>query len=364
MSVNPVALAADPPLIALEGGQVTLAPLEQLAQRRTALAVETREAEAHAAQLLAQANSDARDAAAYLVAQRSEWDTAGYTSELSQIDSRTEQIDRLDAELEALDAVRRQGFTGFFKRFGDRQKRVGLIKMRDSLAAEVSATLSSLGMAVHAPTVPEADPLLERARQESAEADALKRQGAANSSAMQALDDEIGRRQQAIKHMGFDALWTAAWLTRNEPPAIDSPVTVHKDEVAWISVSAVLSREATQTRWTGSSQGVSFPIARTGIRYRVGAYRGHPIQTTVIKDVDAGSLVVTNRRIVFIGRLKSVTIALLNVVHVEAYTDALGVFQDRRETPDFFKLQTPQYVLFYINYALGRLNSGAVPSKA
>lgn len=75
----------------------------------------------------------------------------------------------------------------------------------------------------------------------------------------------------------------------------------------------------------------------------------------MLKDLDAGQLVLTNQRLVFIGRLRSVTIGLPHIVHIEAYTDALGVFQDKRETPDFFKLEKPQYVLFYINYALSRL---------
>jgi hypothetical protein len=50
-----------------------------------------------------------------------------------------------------------------------------------------------------------------------------------------------------------------------------------------------------------------------------------------------------------------VVIALGRVVHVEAYTDALGVFQDSRQSPDFFRLTTPQNMLFYLNYALSRL---------
>ncbi len=37
------------------------------------------------------------------------------------------------------------------------------------------------------------------------------------------------------------------------------------------------------------------------------------------------------------------------------YGDALGVLQDNRQTPDIFKLTTPQYVLLYLNHALNRL---------
>jgi hypothetical protein len=158
-----------------------------------------------------------------------------------------------------------------------------------------------------------------------------------------------------MTQLGFDALWTAAWLQRNEPPAIESPVAPRKDERAWLAAPATLARLATRTQWVGASQGMSFPIGHTGIRYRVGSFRGHPVESTSIKPLDSGTLVLTNQRLVFVGGVRSVTIQLGHLVHAEAYTDALAVFQDRRETPDFFKLQSPQYVLFYLNYALSRL---------
>lgn len=363
MSLESVAQPAEAPVVALESGPVTLVALDQLIQRRKAIAAETREADAHVAQLVAQANADARDAAAYLVAQRTSWESSAFSSELVEIDSRKAQIDGLDADVADLDAVARHGFTGFFRRFADRQKRVRLVNKRNALAAEVSAALSSLGLRVHSPMLLEADGLLNQAQQKSREAEAIRTQVNANTAAIQAMDDEISRRQKAMKQLGFDALWTAAWLARHEPPAINSPVALRKGEAAWISVPASLSRQATQTRWTGSSQGVSFPIGHTGIRYRVGAYRGHPIQTSVIRPIDTGSLVVTNQRVVFIGRIKSVAISLSHLVHVEAYTDALAVFQDRREAPDFFNVQAPQYVLFYVNYALGRVNAEAGPAE-
>jgi hypothetical protein len=342
------------PVVDLPGGRVTLERVEQLTARRDQLASQAADFEARATHMTQDAALKARQAGAILVVQRGAWATSELSQDFAKFDQRTGQIDQVDAQLAEISSHARQGLSGFFKRFGDRHRRAALIKQRDQLAAEVAAALQELGERAPQTTLPEADALLGAAQGERAQAAQLRDQRQAQQTEVEAMSDEIRRRGEAIKKLGFDALWTAAWLQNHEPPAIESPLAMKRGEVAWLSVDAVLSRQATRTQWTGRSQGISIPIGHTGIRYRVGSFRGHPIETTAIKNLDSGSLVLTNQRLAFIGRLKSVTIGLSHIVHVEAYTDALGVFQDRRETPDFFKLQAPQYVLFYINHALER----------
>ncbi len=342
-------------VVDLPGGLVTLEPLDQLTTSRDQIASQRADVEARANQLTQNAIVKERLAGAILVAQRGTWATAEFSDLLAKCDQLTAQIDAIDAQLAELSNVARHGLSGFFKRFGDRKRHTTLVMQRDQLAALVAAALQTLAEHTTQSTVPEADELLIPARRQLAEASQLRQQQQTQQAEVDILTNEIDRRRESIKQLGFDALWTAAWLQSNDPAVVDSPLTLKRGEVAWVSVSSDLSRQATRTQWTGSSQGFSFPIGHTGIRYRVGSFRGHPIQSTFIKYLDSGSLVLTNQRLVFVGRMKSVTIGLAHIVHVEAYTDSLGVFQDKRETPDFFKLQSPQYVLFYLNYALGRL---------
>jgi hypothetical protein len=110
----------------------------------------------------------------------------------------------------------------------------------------------------------------------------------------------------------------------------------------------------TRTTYVGASQGVSIPIGHTGIRYRVGTFHGQPVQQTSLSQVDSGQLVLTNRRIVFIGSQKSVLTSLEKIVHVEQYTDALAVFQEGRENPDYYLVTSPAYFLLYLNWCLGQ----------
>jgi len=333
---------------------VTLVPLAQLSGRRDELQSALAADQARAAGFLSDASQKLRDAAAILVAQRDKWQSAPLTEELSAIDVIASQIDDVDRSLKALSSLRRRGFSGFFQRFSDRRQREQLISQRNRLAADVAVHLESVGERAPSATVPDADALLTTARAERREASAAAAEAETARTERDRLEAEIRRRQDAQSKLGFDSLWLAAWLTQNDPPAIETPVALQRGEAGWLNVPAVLSRQTTRTRWAGGSQGVSIPVGHTGIRYRVGSFSGHPIQSTVIADVDRGSLVLTNQRLVFVGQLRSVTIALKHIVHVEAYTDALAVFQDRRETPDFFKMSAPQYLLLYLNFAINR----------
>jgi hypothetical protein len=123
-----------------------------------------------------------------------------------------------------------------------------------------------------------------------------------------------------------------------------------KGEQACLSVAATLARQQTRRQWVGGSQGFSFPIGHTGIRYRVGSFSGHPIEQQSLGRLDTGTLVVTNRRLAFIGSTKSTSVVFAKLLHVECYSDALAIFQEGREKPDFFYVAQPNYVLFFINW--------------
>jgi hypothetical protein len=56
----------------------------------------------------------------------------------------------------------------------------------------------------------------------------------------------------------------------------------------------------------------------------------------------------------FIGSTKSTSVVFAKLLHVECYSDALAVFQEGREKPDFFYVPQPKYVLFYINWFLNQ----------
>jgi hypothetical protein len=172
------------------------------------------------------------------------------------------------------------------------------------------------------------------------------------SRAATAARDEIQRREQSIEHVGFDALYTAAYLQTYGTPNVQSPLVLKRGEHAAASVPATLARQRTRRQWVGGSSGFSFPIGHTGIRYRVGSYHGHPVEQQYLAHLDTGTLVVTDQRIAFVGQARSSSAPLEKLLHVECYKDAIAVFKEGRENADFYLVAQPQYVLFMINWLL------------
>ena len=59
---------------------------------------------------------------------------------------------------------------------------------------------------------------------------------------------------------------------------------------------------------------------------------------------------LSNQRIAFIGRQKSLAMPLDKILHVESYTDSLAIFKEGRENADFFLFAKPQEFLMYLNF--------------
>ncbi len=63
---------------------------------------------------------------------------------------------------------------------------------------------------------------------------------------------------------------------------------------------------------------------------------------------------VTNQRVAFIGSTKSTSVVFAKLLHVECYSDALAIFQEGRENPNYYYVDEPKYVLFFINWFLNQ----------
>jgi hypothetical protein len=203
----------------------------------------------------------------------------------------------------------------------------------------------------------EMGPIRDQAAAADSQASELEQQAASQSTAAAAVRGEVERRTDAEHELGFDAPYLAASLKAHGPQDVESPLILKRGEHASWAAPATLARNQTKTQWVGGSQGFSFPIGHTGIRYRVGSYHGHPVQQQILGKLGSGTLVITNQRIAFIGQAKSTSIPLAKLLHVECYSDALAVFLEGRENPDFYLMAQPRYGLFMINWFLNQAGS-------
>ena len=341
-----------PPRVDLPSGPVTLEPLDSLAAQLNQLDSEAKQILQSSEAPIANARLKVQQAGELLIAHKTEWDTSGVAKQIAAATQLQDGVSQLNQQIQDLSNRPHSGLGGFLHSLNDEHHEKELAAQRSRVLDQLHAAIAAFVGQIPEMTIPEADALRAEAQIQLAQAKSLIDQQHAKIDAGKAIADEIQRRQAAMKVMGFDSLYTAAWLQTHGPAPVSSPLTLKPKEFAYVSVPAVLARLTTRTRYTGGSQGFSFPIGHTGIRYRVGSFNGHPVQSSSITDVDQGTLVLTNMRIAFIGKLKSVVTQLPKLVHVELYNDALSVFQEGKESPNFYKIGSPQYFLFYVNWIL------------
>ena len=73
-----------------------------------------------------------------------------------------------------------------------------------------------------------------------------------------------------------------------------------------------------------------------GVYYRVGQFKGNPVQSTQIVSVAQGILAVTNKHLYFSGQTKSLKIRYDKIIAFQPYSDAIGISRDGVVKPDIF----------------------------
>jgi len=345
-----------PRIQTLADGRVTLLPLEQVQALATSGAAECLDLQKRAGASRAAVDEKLADAGAALVESRTDWHGTQPDSEL--VASAIALVDQLRADEGSLEALEQHRPTGLkhlvqpFTHYGRELRSVSADRAQAS--AKLRPILIQLAQQAPATTVASADGLRRDAQALQQQAAGIEQLIATKQAALNELMSEITHRLEVTKQYGFDALLTLGSLEAYGPQPVQSPLVLKKGEQAYLSWPAALARHVSKTTFVGGSQGMSFPIGHTGIRYRLGTFRGHPVTQDVIRRIDDGTLVLTNQRLVFIGASKSTSTSLPKLLHVEVYTDGLGVFQEGRENPNIYLIGQPGQFMLYVNFLLSR----------
>jgi hypothetical protein len=119
-----------------------------------------------------------------------------------------------------------------------------------------------------------------------------------------------------------------------------SPVILKKDEVVHFADSAVLKEvKSVSLGYSGGSHGVSFPIGG-GIRYRVGAHRGHIVREDRLLETSRGALLISNQRLFLQPSLghKPLSIPLNKILSYQCFENGIEVYKEGREKGYFFSI--------------------------
>lgn len=340
-------------MVQTDAGPVIVASLDALRARSAQLQGWASTASVTSKSLREQAAEHYAASGAILVPRSAEWSVPPSLAPLVEhAKALVAQINEQDRT--AGDLKEQQAEGNVFHRIGAWHHGQDVKQTRAQEAADLRSLLIEIAKAAPGPTVSEADVEIQAASKLDGQATALDGQVASALSSVARYKEEVASREDAIKAMGFDSLLEAAILQTSGPQPVESPLVLKAGEAAYVSVPATLARVMAKTHYVGGSSGFSFPIGHTGIRYRVGSFRGQPVQQQAFTKLDTGTFVLSNQRVAFIGRTRSTAIPLGKIMHVEVYSDALAVFIEGRENPDFYLVSQPKYVVFLLNWFLAK----------
>jgi len=137
-------------------------------------------------------------------------------------------------------------------------------------------------------------------------------------------------------------------------PEVASPhILAKKGEVVHYECPANLMKEVGVRQYQGGYSGFSFPIGKTGIRYRVGATKGHSVQVgTQLQVADSGLLSITNKRVVYTGSRKTVDMPYSRLINLTAYSDGIQFHLSNRVNASLFTMSSgANVVAAIVNHA-------------
>lgn len=156
-------------------------------------------------------------------------------------------------------------------------------------------------------------------------------------NALVAMKDELGLDQELLNKNGSYMKVVKAAVIRElvegkipQKIKIDCniPFNLQKNEqIVWLFSGVNYCEERTRTTYQGGYSGVSFRVMK-GVYYRTGGFRGNPVVTSNIVQVDNGTLAVTDKHIYFAGLKKAFRVPYSKIVAFTPYSDALGIQRD------------------------------------
>jgi len=148
-------------------------------------------------------------------------------------------------------------------------------------------------------------------------------------------DGEIASAKRVLEHARL-----LRDIQRGELPTISVPgLVLQKAETSyWSEPASILEERVVKREYVGGSRGMSFRIAK-GVHYHVGSFRGHIESRKAVVPVSRGSLVITSKRLLFLGDSKSFSSRLDKLLETHLFRESLRV-EDGSGRPHVFRFES------------------------
>lgn len=108
------------------------------------------------------------------------------------------------------------------------------------------------------------------------------------------------------------------------------PVILSRGEqVIWVYDNVSMYQEKTLREYVGGSRGVSIRIFK-GVSYRIGSFKGHPVEKSNMESIGTGALVITNKHFFFHCATTTIKIPFSKLVGVIPYFDGIEVHTETK----------------------------------
>jgi hypothetical protein len=99
------------------------------------------------------------------------------------------------------------------------------------------------------------------------------------------------------------------------------------EELLWVEHGLTLREPKTTRSYVGASAGVSIRVA-SGVYFRIGQFKGHPIDRTDVVEIGKGTLALTNQQVFFLSPAKGFKLPYRRLVSVIPFEDGIGLQRD------------------------------------
>ena len=114
------------------------------------------------------------------------------------------------------------------------------------------------------------------------------------------------------------------------------PIILKKNEEPSIIMNNISLHEPRAVRQTiGGYRGTSVRVAK-GVSFRVGGMKARSESHEELRNIDQGSLVLTNKRLIFIGSKRTTNIDLRKIVAIEPYRDGISSQRENKQKTEYF----------------------------
>ena len=118
--------------------------------------------------------------------------------------------------------------------------------------------------------------------------------------------------------------------------AESSPIMLKKNETLSMVLHNISMLEPRSVRYTvGGYAGPSIRVAK-GLSFRVGSIAAHSESHEELRNIDKGSLVLSNKRLIFLGSKRTTNIDLHKIVAIEAYKDGIESQRENKQKAEYF----------------------------